>query len=189
MSAGEKFQLVEHYFDPFIFVFTNITAGVEQGTGGHGSPPSSAVRRHSPGQASPMCASGGSNTGGRRRTRTESDHKSGPVTRNVRPRRAADERQNIRARVARQIHIAAAIEIHGVGHLRAVAPQISKIVDSRRAGFCRIQFQAEGVHGMSSSYRAATRCWWMGVPPIPYSRSHTKRRCCLLSNPSLRPAP
>jgi hypothetical protein len=33
MSAAEKFQLVEHYFDPFTFVFTNITAGIEQETG------------------------------------------------------------------------------------------------------------------------------------------------------------
>jgi len=32
MSVGEKFQLVEHYFDPFTFVFTSITAGIEQGT-------------------------------------------------------------------------------------------------------------------------------------------------------------
>jgi hypothetical protein len=30
LSAGEKFALVEHYFDPFTFVFTSITAGVEQ---------------------------------------------------------------------------------------------------------------------------------------------------------------
>ncbi len=32
MSAGEKFGLVKHYFDPFTFVFTSITAGIEQGT-------------------------------------------------------------------------------------------------------------------------------------------------------------
>jgi hypothetical protein len=32
MSAGEKFALVEHYFDPFTFVFTSITAGLEQAT-------------------------------------------------------------------------------------------------------------------------------------------------------------
>ena len=29
---GEKFALVEHYFDPFTFVFTSITAGMEQAT-------------------------------------------------------------------------------------------------------------------------------------------------------------
>jgi hypothetical protein len=32
LSAGEKFALVEHYFDPFTFVFTSITAGIEQAT-------------------------------------------------------------------------------------------------------------------------------------------------------------
>ena len=32
LSAGEKFGLVEHYFDPFTFVFTSITAGIEQVT-------------------------------------------------------------------------------------------------------------------------------------------------------------
>jgi hypothetical protein len=32
MTAGEKFQLVEHYFDPFTFVFTSITASIEQAT-------------------------------------------------------------------------------------------------------------------------------------------------------------
>lgn len=32
ISAGEKFALVKHYFDPFTFVFTSITAGVEQAT-------------------------------------------------------------------------------------------------------------------------------------------------------------
>jgi hypothetical protein len=32
LSVGEKFALVEHYFDPFTFVFTSITAGIEQGT-------------------------------------------------------------------------------------------------------------------------------------------------------------
>ncbi len=32
MSPGEKFALVEHYFDPFTFVFTSITAGIEQAT-------------------------------------------------------------------------------------------------------------------------------------------------------------
>jgi hypothetical protein len=32
MSVGEKFGLVEHYFDPFTFVFTSITAGIEQST-------------------------------------------------------------------------------------------------------------------------------------------------------------
>jgi hypothetical protein len=30
LSAGEKFQLVEHYFDPFTFAFTGVAAGVEQ---------------------------------------------------------------------------------------------------------------------------------------------------------------
>jgi hypothetical protein len=30
LSTGEKFALVEHYFDPFTFVFTSITAGLEQ---------------------------------------------------------------------------------------------------------------------------------------------------------------
>jgi hypothetical protein len=30
ISPGEKFALVEHYFDPFTFVFTSITAGIEQ---------------------------------------------------------------------------------------------------------------------------------------------------------------
>ncbi len=30
MSVGEKFALVQHYFDPFTFVFTSITAGIEQ---------------------------------------------------------------------------------------------------------------------------------------------------------------
>jgi hypothetical protein len=30
LSPGEKFGLVEHYFDPFTFVFTSITAGLEQ---------------------------------------------------------------------------------------------------------------------------------------------------------------
>ena len=30
MSSGEKFALVQHYFDPFTFVFTSITAGIEQ---------------------------------------------------------------------------------------------------------------------------------------------------------------
>jgi hypothetical protein len=30
LSAGEKFELVKHYFDPFTFVFTSITAGLEQ---------------------------------------------------------------------------------------------------------------------------------------------------------------
>src|SRR5579862_5808093 len=32
LSVGEKFALVEHYFDPFTFVFTSITAGIEQST-------------------------------------------------------------------------------------------------------------------------------------------------------------
>lgn len=32
LSAAEKFGLVEHYFDPFTFVFTSITAGIEQAT-------------------------------------------------------------------------------------------------------------------------------------------------------------
>ena len=32
MSPGEKFGLVKHYFDPFTFVFTSITAGLEQAT-------------------------------------------------------------------------------------------------------------------------------------------------------------
>jgi hypothetical protein len=32
MTPGEKFQLVEHYFDPFTFVFTSITASIEQAT-------------------------------------------------------------------------------------------------------------------------------------------------------------
>jgi hypothetical protein len=32
MTPGEKFGLVEHYFDPFTFVFTSITAGIEQET-------------------------------------------------------------------------------------------------------------------------------------------------------------
>ena len=30
MTPGEKFGLVQHYFDPFTFVFTSITAGLEQ---------------------------------------------------------------------------------------------------------------------------------------------------------------
>jgi hypothetical protein len=30
MTPGEKFGLVQHYFDPFTFVFTSITAGIEQ---------------------------------------------------------------------------------------------------------------------------------------------------------------
>lgn len=30
MTPGQKFGLVEHYFDPFTFVFTSITAGLEQ---------------------------------------------------------------------------------------------------------------------------------------------------------------
>jgi hypothetical protein len=30
MSPGQKFALVEHYFDPFTFVFTSMTAGFEQ---------------------------------------------------------------------------------------------------------------------------------------------------------------
>lgn len=33
IGASQKFALVEHYFDPFTFVFTSITAGVEQATG------------------------------------------------------------------------------------------------------------------------------------------------------------
>ncbi len=32
LRVGEKFALVEHYFDPFTFVFTSITAGIEQST-------------------------------------------------------------------------------------------------------------------------------------------------------------
>lgn len=32
ISPGEKFALVEHYFDPFTFVFTSITASIEQAT-------------------------------------------------------------------------------------------------------------------------------------------------------------
>lgn len=32
MSAAEKFGLVKHYFDPFTFVFTSITASIEQAT-------------------------------------------------------------------------------------------------------------------------------------------------------------
>lgn len=32
ITPGEKLALVEHYFDPFTFVFTSITAGIEQGT-------------------------------------------------------------------------------------------------------------------------------------------------------------
>jgi hypothetical protein len=32
LSVGEKFGLLQHYFDPFTFVFTSITAGIEQGT-------------------------------------------------------------------------------------------------------------------------------------------------------------
>lgn len=32
LSAGEKFALVQHYFDPFTFVFTSITASIEQAT-------------------------------------------------------------------------------------------------------------------------------------------------------------
>jgi hypothetical protein len=32
MSVSEKFALVKHYFDPFTFVFTSITAGIEQST-------------------------------------------------------------------------------------------------------------------------------------------------------------
>ncbi len=32
LSVGEKFALVKHYFDPFTFVFTSITAGIEQST-------------------------------------------------------------------------------------------------------------------------------------------------------------
>ncbi|HEX5230003.1 MAG TPA: hypothetical protein VFW44_19960 [Bryobacteraceae bacterium] len=34
ISAKEKFALVRHYFDPFTFVFTGITAGFEQATNG-----------------------------------------------------------------------------------------------------------------------------------------------------------
>lgn len=30
LTTGEKFALVEHYFDPFTFVFTSITSGIEQ---------------------------------------------------------------------------------------------------------------------------------------------------------------
>ena len=30
ISVGEKFALVKHYFDPFTFVFTGITSGIEQ---------------------------------------------------------------------------------------------------------------------------------------------------------------
>ena len=32
LTAGEKFGLVNHYFDPFTFVFTSITASIEQST-------------------------------------------------------------------------------------------------------------------------------------------------------------
>jgi hypothetical protein len=32
LTTGEKFALVQHYFDPFTFVFTSITAGIEQAT-------------------------------------------------------------------------------------------------------------------------------------------------------------
>ena len=32
ISVGEKFALVQHYFDPFTFVFTSITASIEQAT-------------------------------------------------------------------------------------------------------------------------------------------------------------
>lgn len=32
LSTGEKFTLVEHYFDPFTFVFASITASIEQAT-------------------------------------------------------------------------------------------------------------------------------------------------------------
>ena len=32
ISPGQKFALVEHYFDPFTFVFTSITSGIEQAT-------------------------------------------------------------------------------------------------------------------------------------------------------------
>jgi hypothetical protein len=32
LTTGEKFALVKHYFDPFTFVFTTITAGIEQAT-------------------------------------------------------------------------------------------------------------------------------------------------------------
>lgn len=37
LSVGEKFALVEHYFDPFTFAFTSITSGVEQLTDEKGS--------------------------------------------------------------------------------------------------------------------------------------------------------
>ncbi len=30
LDTGEKFALVEHYFDPFTFIFVGITAGIEQ---------------------------------------------------------------------------------------------------------------------------------------------------------------
>jgi hypothetical protein len=32
IDVSEKFALVQHYFDPFTFVFTSITAGIEQAT-------------------------------------------------------------------------------------------------------------------------------------------------------------
>jgi hypothetical protein len=32
LTAGQKFALVNHYFDPFTFVFTSITASIEQAT-------------------------------------------------------------------------------------------------------------------------------------------------------------
>jgi hypothetical protein len=32
LSAKEKFALVKHYFDPFTYVFTGITSGIEQAT-------------------------------------------------------------------------------------------------------------------------------------------------------------
>ena len=32
ISPGQKFALVKHYFDPFTFAFTSITAGIEQAT-------------------------------------------------------------------------------------------------------------------------------------------------------------
>jgi hypothetical protein len=32
LTAGEKFGLVKHYFDPFTFLFTSVTAGIEQAT-------------------------------------------------------------------------------------------------------------------------------------------------------------
>lgn len=32
LKASEKFALVEHYFDPFTFAFTSITASIEQAT-------------------------------------------------------------------------------------------------------------------------------------------------------------